>query len=77
MAINKTTLLNQFNSMLSSKTDVITFSPIIIDDVKVNRLGFDDNEIGILSEDGSWFFPLSELTINELKSIKAIIKGNI
>ncbi len=30
-----------------------------------------------LAKDGSWFFPLSELTINELKNIKTIIKGNI
>lgn len=42
-------------------------SPFIIDNEKVNELGFDDNDLGI--SNNKWFFPLNELTLKELKEI--------
>lgn len=77
MAINKTTLLSQLTAMLEhGRVKKIIFPFIFIDGKKYDTLTTDDNEVGILSADGTWFIPLQELTINELKGLKSLMAEN-
>ena len=77
MAINKTTLLSQLTAMLEHGHDKnIVFPFIFIDGKKYDTLTTDNNEAGILSADGTWFIPLQELTINELKGLKSLMAEN-
>ena len=54
----------------------IVFPFIFIDGKKYDTLTTDDNEVGILSADGTWFIPLQELTINEMKGLKSLMAEN-
>ena len=77
MAINKTTLLSQLTAMLEHGHDEnIVFPFIFIDGKKYDTLTTDNNEVGILSADGTWFIPLHELTINEMKGLKSLMAEN-
>ena len=77
MAINKTTLLGQLTAILEhGRKENIVFPFIFIDGKKYDTLTTDDNEVGILSTDGTWFIPLQELTINEMKGLKSLIAEN-
>lgn len=77
MAINKTTLLSQLTAMLEHGHDEnIVFPFIFIDGKKYDTLTTDNNEAGILSADGTWFIPLQELTINEMKGLKSLMAEN-
>lgn len=77
MAINKTTLLSQLTAMLEHGHDEnIVFPFILVDGKKYDTLTTDNNEVGILSADGTWFIPLQELTINELKGLKSLMAEN-
>ena len=77
MAINKTTLLSQLTAMLEhGHNENIVFPFMFIDGKKYDTLTTDNNEAGILSADGTWFIPLQELTINELKGLKSLMAEN-
>lgn len=77
MAINKTTLLSQLTAMLEHGHDEnIVFPFIFIDGKKYDTLTTDNNEVGILSADRTWFIPLQELTINEMKGLKSLMAEN-
>ena len=77
MAINKTTLLSQLTAMLGHGHDgKIVFPFIVIDGKKYDTLTTDSNEVGILSADETWFIPLQELTINEMKRLKSLMAEN-
>lgn len=45
-----------------------------IDGEEVNRLETDGDKVGLVNEKGDWFFPLEELTVNELKMVKTMMK---
>jgi len=44
-----------------------------IDGEKIGGLVMDEGEPGLTNTDGNWFFPLEELTVNELKTVKTML----
>lgn len=75
MAINKTTLLSQLTTMLGHDENIV-FPFMFIDGKKYDTMSIDNNEVGIISSDGTWFIPLQELSTNELKALKNMITEN-
>lgn len=75
MAINKTTLLSQLTAMLGHDENIV-FPFMFIDGKKYDTMSIDNNEVGIISSDGTWFIPLQELSTNELKALKNMITEN-
>lgn len=70
MAISKTTLISQLESLVAAKK-TIRFKPIAIDKEVYDVLTRDGGETGVVREDNGWFVPLKELTIGEMKLIKS------
>lgn len=72
MGANKKQIISAIESRMSSNE--IPISPFKVDGETVDRLGVDMSEVGLISNDGTWFFPLNELTVSELKTVKSNIK---
>lgn len=77
MATDKNTLVSQLSSMLDGRHDrTIVFPFMFLDGKKYDTMSIDNNDVGIISSDGTWFIPLQELSLNELKALKNVITEN-
>lgn len=54
----------------------ISIRQMEIDGEKVDKIIVDENETGLMNVADDWFFPLEELTVNELKSVKTAMNKN-
>lgn len=77
MAKDNNRMITQLSSMLDGRHDrTIVFPFMFIDGKKYDTMSIDNNEVGIISSDGTWFIPLQELSANELKALKNMIIEN-
>lgn len=62
-------------SIRKSMTEMegIEIRNIEIDGEKIGGLVMDGGEPGLTNMDGNWFFPLSALTVSELKTVKTMM----
>lgn len=62
-------------SIRKSMTEMegIEIRNIEIDGEKIGGLVMDGGEPGLTNMDGNWFFPLSTLTVSELKTVKTMM----
>lgn len=62
-------------SIRKSMTEMegIEIRNIEIDGEKIGGLVMDGGEPGLTNMDGNWFFPLSVLTVTELKTVKTMM----
>lgn len=57
------------------ETNGIAIKEMEIDGEKVNKLVTDGYDVGLMNMSGDWFFPLDELTVTELKTVKTMMCG--
>jgi hypothetical protein len=70
MSANKSQIIGSITRLMNHR-QVRRIKVITVDQKNYNRVGYDDNELGLMSADNSWFIPATELTNNELKTVKS------
>jgi hypothetical protein len=70
MSANKSQIIGSITRLMNHR-QVRRIKTITVDQKNYNRVGYDDNELGLMSADNSWFIPATELTNNELKTVKS------
>lgn len=70
MSVNKSQIIGSITRLMNHR-QVRRIKTITVDQKNYNRVGYDDNELGLMSADNSWFIPATELTNNELKTVKS------
>lgn len=70
MSVNKSQIIGSITRLMNHRR-VRRIKTITVDQKNYNRVGYDDNELGLMSADNSWFIPATELTNNELKTVKS------
>jgi hypothetical protein len=75
MSANKQQIIGSITRLMENRKNR-KVSPFTLEDHEFNRVGLDDNELGLKSTDNTWFIPLTELTNNELKMVKMKMMSN-
>lgn len=74
MSANKQQIIGSITRLMANKKNQ-KISPFSLEDRVFNKVGLDDDELGLKSTDNTWFIPLTELTNTELKMVKTKIKS--
>lgn len=75
MSANKQQIIGSITRLMANRKNQ-KVSPFTLEEHEFNRVGLDDNELGLKSTDNTWFIPLTELTNNELKMVKMKMMSN-